>query len=59
MAAVQCPVCHLRFYARTELEWHGRNDHCRHELRVEQTSGRTAPKRARRAVPTQPSASPA
>jgi hypothetical protein len=56
MTAVECPVCHLRFHARTELEWHGRNDHChRHQAHPEQTGDRQAdqpaPQRAGRAAP--------
>jgi hypothetical protein len=27
---VECPLCHLRFHTRNELEWHGRTDHCHH-----------------------------
>jgi len=35
MTAVECPICHLRFATRTELEWHARTDHHRRRHHAE------------------------
>ena len=55
MAAVNCPLCELRFPNRNERDWHLRNEH--QHAHVHPPANRPAPWRPRH--PKEPPAEPA